>query len=140
MAKKDANRKELANLSRLEMSVMGVVWELGDCTSAQVIERFDEIRRLAPTTIRTVLTNLRRKGYLELVPTVEPGYKFRAAVSRESVARRSLGTLLSSLFRGSPEQAIAYLLDEADISDSDLDEIRRMIDSRKQKKRRGGKS
>jgi len=48
--------------------------------------------------------------------------------------------LLSSLFRGSPEQAITYLLDEADISDSDLDEIRRMIDSRKQKKGRGGKS
>ena len=47
---------------------------------------------------------------------------------------------LSSLFRGSPQQAVAYLLAEADISDRDLDEIRRMIDSQKQKKRRGTES
>ena len=40
-------------------------------------------------------------------------------------------------FQGSPRQAIAYLLADTDISDSDLNEIRRMIDSRKQRQRKG---
>lgn len=118
---------------------MGVVWELGDCTSAEVIDRFSEIRPLAPTTIRTVLAKLREKGYVKQIPSMERGYMFRAAVSRESVARTLLGEWTSSLFRDAPQQAIACLLDSADIDEADLDEIRRMIDDRK-KKQEGGKS
>ena len=133
MARKSAKSRKRPHLSRVEMSVMGIVWELGDCTSAEVIAQFVKIRPLAPTTIRTVLKKLREKGYLELVPTVERGYKFRASVSRESVARHSFKELLPSLFQGSPRQAIAYLLTDTDITDADLDEIRRMIDYRKSK-------
>jgi len=132
MTRKPAKRGEkLRTLSPLELDVMGVVWELGDCTSAEVIDAMGKVRSLAPTTIRTVLTKLREKGYLELIPTVERSYRFRAAVPRESVARRSLKDLLASLFRGSPREAIAYLLDDADMSDADFEEIRRMIRSRK---------
>ncbi len=139
MARKDTQSGRHPDLSRVEMSVMGIVWELGDCTSAAVIAEFAKIRPLAPTTIRTVLTKLREKGYVELVPTVERGYKFHACVSRETVARRSFRELLPSLFQGSPRQAIAHLLADTDISDSDLDEIRRMIDSRKQSTRKQDK-
>jgi len=132
MTRKPAKRGEkLRTLSPLELDVMGVVWQLGDCSSAEVIEAMGKVRSLAPTTVRTVLTKLREKGYLELIPTVERSYRFRAAVLRESVARRSLKDLLASLFQGSPRQAVAYLLDEADMSDADFEEIRRMIESRR---------
>jgi len=133
VGKADTRAAARQPLSRLELQVMSVVWELGDCTSAQVIERFAAVRPLAPTTIRTVLGKLRQKGYLKRVPSIERGYKFRPTVPRECVARRSLKDLLASLFEDSPRQAIAYLLSDADISDSDLDEIRRLIDSRKEK-------
>ena len=131
--------RKMARLSPLEASVMGVVWELGDCTSAEVIERFAEIRPLAPTTVRTVLTKLREKGYVKQIPSMNRGYKFRAAVSREPVARTLLGEWTSSLFRGAPQRAIACLLDSDDIDEADLDEIRRMIDERK-RRLKGGKS
>ena len=131
MTRKPAKRGEkLRTLSPLELEVMGVVWQLGDCSSAEVIDAMGKVRPLAPTTIRTVLAKLRQKGYVELIPTIERGYRFRAAVLRESVARRSLKDLLASLFRGSPREAIAYLLDDADVSDSEFEEIRRMIESR----------
>ena len=110
--RRSRNAKGLAPLSALEIEVMGVVWKLGECSSAEVIAEFTSIRPLAPTTIRTVLSNLRGKGYLELVPTIERGYRFRATVARESVVRRSLKELLASLFQGSPRQAIAYLIRE----------------------------
>jgi BlaI family penicillinase repressor len=131
MGKTDRKTNALRPLSRLELQVMNVVWELGDCTSTKVIQQFAEVRPLAPTTIRTVLGKLRQKGYLQRVPSMERGYTFRATVPRECVARRSLKHLLSSLFEDSPRQAIAYLLSDADLSDRELDEIRRLIDSRK---------
>jgi len=121
------------SLSPLELEVMDVVWELGDCTSAQVIDAFARKRPLAPTTIRTVLAKLREKGYVKPIPTIERSLKLRPTVQRESVARRTLSNLLSTLFKNSPRQAIAYMLDDADMTDADLDEIRRMIDEHKTK-------
>ena len=136
MAGKPAKRpRRRTPLSRLELEVMNVVWELGDCTSAQVIAAFAEQRPLAPTTIRTVLTKLREKGYVKPIPSIERGFTFRPTVRRETVARRSLNDLVVALFQDSPRQAIAHLLDDADITDADLDELRRLIDARKGKGR-----
>ncbi len=128
--------KEKKELSRLEMQIMDVVWDLGDCSSAEVIFEFCKKRSLAETTIRTVLTNLRKKGYLKPIPTVERGFRLRAIVSRESVAGRWMSNLVDNLFGNSPREAICHLLQDENISDEDLDEIRRLIENRK----RGRKS
>lgn len=120
-----------AELSRLEQEIMRVVWQLGECSSAEVIDVYTRERALAKTTIRTVLANLRKKGYVELVPSVERGHRLRPAVAREQVARRSLRSLVANLFNGSPRHAIAYLLNETDMAAADLEELRRMIEDRK---------
>ena len=132
---KKTRAKDLPELSRLEQEIMSVVWDLGECSSADVIEAYTEKRNLAKTTIRTVIANLLKKGYIEQVPSMERGYRYRACVSRDAVAKRSLKQLVSGLFSGSPQQAIAYLLKEERIDGGDLDEIRKMLDKRK----RGGK-
>ena len=131
--KKARSTGSRAPLTPLEMEVMVVVWELGECMSAQVVEVFQKKRKLARTTIRTILAKLRSKGYVRPVPSIGRSYLLRPAVQRETVARRALKSLLASLFQNSPQQAIVYLLDHANISDADLEEIRRMIDSRNRK-------
>ena len=126
---------EPRELSDLELAVMAVVWELGECSSAEVVERFSERRPLAPTTIRTVLASIEKKGYLERVPTVERGLRYRPRVEREDVAGRSLRKLVGNLFGGSPRHAIAWMLREEDLADADLEEIRRLITERKRKEK-----
>lgn len=134
MAKREKGaRPELPELSRLELEVMDVVWSLGECSSADVIKAY-AMRELAPTTIRTVLANLRRKGYLEPVPSIDRGLKLRAAIEREAVARRAFPSLLRHLFGGSPRTAIAWLLKSESIGDDELAEIRDLLD-----RKRGGK-
>lgn len=120
--------KSTPELSPLELEVMNVIWELGECTSADVIRAFAKKRKLADTTIRTVLANIRKKGYLEPVPSVEPRVRFRPSVSKRSVARRNVRQLLASLFGDSPREAIEFLLEEGDIDRAELEEIRRLID------------
>lgn len=133
MTRKRARAEELKELSDLELAVMDVVWELGESSSAEIVERFQARRPLAATTIRTVLASIEKKGYLERVPTVERGLRYRPRVGREAVAGRSLRKLVSSLFGGSPRHAVAYLLRESDMDDADLEEIGRMIDEHKRK-------
>lgn len=133
MKERSASPKKLPALSALEREIMDVVWTLGDCTSGQVTSEFIKIRALAPTTIRTVLANLRTKGYLKVIPSVERGFLLRPTVNRETVGRRSLKELLASFFQGSPKQAIAYLLDERNLTDEELHEIRQLIDQHRRK-------
>lgn len=122
-------------LSGLELEVMLVVWELGECTSGDVIAAFHSRRELAASTLRNVLAKLRAKGYLEPIPTIGRGFLLRPTVQRRAVEHTTLKSLLASFFEGSPRQAIASLLDASKVTNEDLDEIRRMIEARK---RRGG--
>src|SRR5687768_6979180 len=118
MQKRDEpSKKDRPELSRLELAVMDVVWELGTASSAQIVAVFQKRRPLAPTTIRTVLANLRRKGYLARVPTVERGFRLKAMVSRAVVARRSLREVFTTLFQGSLQQTIACLVSDEKLSD-----------------------
>jgi predicted transcriptional regulator len=134
MAKQGNGKTDLPELSRLELAIMGVVWELGDCSSAEVIAEFTKRRRLAETTIRTVLANLRKKGYVKPIPTIERGFRLRATVSRDAVAGRTLGGLVASMFGGSPRQAIAHLLKDERLDESELKEIRRLLDEKRGEK------
>jgi BlaI family transcriptional regulator, penicillinase repressor len=134
MTDQRTGKRDLPELSRLEMAVMTVVWKLGDCSSAEVIAEFSKQRPLAETTIRTVLANLRKKGYLEPIPTIERGFRLRATVSRDAVAGRTLGGLVASLFGGSPREAIAHLLNDERLDEAELAEIRRLLDEKREEK------
>ena len=123
-------KSKLPELSKLEIDIMDLVWDLGECSSAEVIDACRRRRPLADTTVRTVLTNIRKKGYLELVPSVERGFRLRPTVSREEVARRSIRQLVGQFFKDSPQEAIAYLIDEADMNDDALAEVRKLLEER----------
>ncbi len=119
---------DLRKLSDLETEVMRVVWELEECSSSEVIEAFTKRRKLAPTTIRTVLANIEKKGYLKRVPSLERGHRLRPTIEREAVAEHSLRRLVSNLFNDSPRLAVAYLLKDERLDEEDAEEIRRLLE------------
>lgn len=126
----DGNLHHLPPLSSLELEIMDLVWDLQECTSTDVITAYGKIRRLADTTIRTVLTNIRKKGYLELVPSLDRGHRFRPTLSRDKVARQTLDTLVQRLFKGRVREAITLLLADDLMTERDLEEIRRIVERR----------
>lgn len=121
-------------LSRLETDVMNAVWDLGQATSAEIVEAVTRRRPLAPTTIRTVLAKIEEKGYIERVPTTERALRYRARYPRETVARQSLQQLVGKLFGGSSKLAIAQLLADEQLDDQELEEIRKMVVKRRKER------
>jgi BlaI family penicillinase repressor len=118
-------------LSALELEVMDLVWDLGESTSADIVEAFTKRRPLAPTTIRTVLSNVEEKGYLERVPTTERALRYRPSFPRQAVATQTLQQLVGRLFGGSPKAAIAQLLADEEIGTEELEEIQKMVSRRR---------
>jgi len=131
--RKNESGRDLAPLSRLEQRIMGIVWNFGECSAADVIGEHNKSEQLAETTIRTVLANLRKKGYIELVPTIERQQRLRPVLSREKVGKRTLRDLVSGFFGGSPRQVFTYLIKEEKLSDEDLEALRQLIEERQKK-------
>lgn len=127
MGKRGRRKPDLKTLSELELAVMNVVWNLEECTSTEVIEEFSKQRPLAPTTVRTVLTKIEKKGYIERIPSLARGYRFRPCISRDDVAESTLHRLISNLYQGSPRLALAHLLKDERIDDGELAEIRKIL-------------
>jgi predicted transcriptional regulator len=118
-------------LSGLELEVMNLVWDLGESTSADIIDAFAKHRPLAPTTIRTVLANIEEKGYVERVATTERALRYRPSFPREAVATQTLQQLVGRLFGGSPKAAIAQLLADEELDAAELEDIQKMVSRRR---------
>ena len=61
------------NISEAEWEVMRVVWSNGHTTSKFVIDTLGEEKSWTPSTIKTLLSRLVEKGFLE---TTKQGNKF----------------------------------------------------------------
>jgi len=98
----------LNGLGRLEADVLRVVWDNGDVTVRDVYEHLRESRRIACTTVMSVLRNLTVKGLLEQDKS-RAAYVCRPRVTDEEVARGILDTLVDKIMGGRREPLIAYL-------------------------------
>jgi len=85
----------------------------GDVTVRDVYEHLRESRRIAYTTVMSVLRNLAVKGLLEQDKS-QSAYVYRPKVTDEEVARGILDTLVDKIMGGRREPLIAYLQQSAD--------------------------
>ena len=115
-----------------ELDVMGVLWDLGSGTVSEVRDKLPA--DLAYTTVLTILRNLEAK---ELVIT-RPRER-RIATSRGSRGRRRgearSSRIVDKLFHGSPEQLIAQLVEDEQLSADDLKRLRALLTSRGKERR-----
>jgi len=102
--------RDLTGLGWLEADVLRVVWDKGDVTVRDVYEELREQRRIAYTTVMSVLRNLAAKGLLEQDKS-QSAYAYRPRVTDEEVARGILDAVVDKIMAGRTEPLIAYLQD-----------------------------
>jgi len=123
----------LGGLSRRERQIMEILYQRGKGSAAEVREAMED----APSysAVRAMLRVLEEKGH---VRHQEEGLKYVYApvVAREKAKRSAVKHLLETFFGGSPEQAVAALLD---VSATRLteDELNRMAEMIQRAKREG---
>ena len=110
-----------------ELDVMGVLWEVGSATVAEVRDALAD--ELAYTTVLTVLRTLEEKGY---VAHEEAGkaYRYRPLVGREAAGQSALKRLVRKVFRGSPELLLTQLVSDRGVGREELERMRELLDER----------
>ena len=110
-----------------ELDVMGVLWDLGGATVAEVRERLSD--DLAYTTVLTVLRTLEEKGY---VGHVEEGkaHRFHPRVERQEAGTSVLRRITRKLFKDSPELLLTHLVSDRGLTDEELRRMRTLLEER----------
>src|SRR5688572_6466979 len=90
-----------------ELDVMGVLWEQGAATVAEVRDALAD--ELAYTTVLTILRTLEEKGY---VAHEEEGraHRYRPLVAKTKAEKSAVSKLVRKLFKGSPEALLTQLV------------------------------
>ena len=107
---------------------MAVLWERGEATVAEVQKRLPD--KLAYTTVLTVLRTLEDKGHVGHREGEGRAYLYRPLVEREEAGASVLGGLVDRVFGGSSELLLTQLVEERDLSDEELERMRRLLDER----------
>ena len=116
-------------LGELEAQVMDVIWELGQATVQDVVDRLPGDCHYK--TIQTVMYRLSEKGMLTRDQLPSRAHLYRAREDRDGFLRRISHDVMEGLVRDFGELAIAQFVDVVDGVDPDrLSELVRLARER----------
>lgn len=119
-------RTRSSSLTEAELRLMDVIWDKGAATVAEVAETLPKDLGLAYNTVLTTMRILEDKGYLE--HTVEGrAFVYSPIVGREEASRNAVRHLISRFFRNSPELLVLNVLNDEDLSETELHRIRQLV-------------
>jgi predicted transcriptional regulator len=119
--------RRVPNLGTQELAIMKVVWQQKDVSVREVYETLRERRSVAYTTVMTMMNTLEGKGYLK--KTLDGrAYRYRAAIPERRVVTAMVREFVERVFDGSSAPLLAHLVNSTDLSESERQELRRLID------------
>ena len=112
---------------------MKVVWELNQATVRDVYEKLLEHRRIAYTTVMTMMKILEEKGHLKKNQD-DRAFVYSPSQPKQAVIRGMVREFVNRVFNGSAEPLLMHLAAEEKISDADLAEIKRLVKANRRAK------
>lgn len=101
------------SLSPLDQEIMNIVWGCGKCSVREVFDQICKEKKLAYTTVATILSRLHCKGLLKRVEKKSVVY-YSPKVSREDFSKRVVGSFFANFFRSFGDAAIASFAESVD--------------------------
>ena len=118
-------RPPSTELTPAEQRIIDVLWERGESTVRDLTEALAE-HQLAYTTVLTTVRIMSEKGYVTHRKAGR-AHVYRAVVTRATARRRALGTLLDSLFDGSPVRLAQHLIEDDRLTLEDIESLRKQL-------------
>ena len=119
-------KKAKSTLTGQELEIMKVVWKLGPATVRQVYEDLLERRKIAYTTVMTMMNILETKGFLKKKQG-EKAFVYAPSKPERQVLRAMVREFVDRVFNGAAEPLLVHLVEDDRLTAKELDDIRRMI-------------
>ena len=116
-----------STLTAQELAIMKVVWAKKDATVREVYETLRERRRIAYTTVMTMMKILEEKKFLKKTQ-VDRAYEYRPAKPAQQVVGAMVRDFLDRVFDGAAGPLLVHLAKDAKLSKSEKDAMRRLME------------
>ena len=99
------------SLGELEQQVMNILWELKQCSARDVLTKLEKDRKLAYTTVMTIMGRLVDKGVLTRKPEGK-NYLYQPKVAKEKFVARAVHNIFASTISTLGQEAVTYFVKE----------------------------
>ncbi len=110
-----------------EAKVMTIIWEHAPISAKEISRIAGETIGWNKNTTYTVIKKLETKGFIR---RDEPGFICVPLVSQEEMQKAEANNLLKKIFGGSRRALFSALLEDEELTEGELDELRRLIDKK----------
>jgi predicted transcriptional regulator len=119
-------RPAAATLTPHELDIMKLVWDRKEATVRDVYEALRARRRIAYTSVLTVMNVLERKGHLKKRAEGR-SFVYQAARPRGQVLRAMVREFVERVFGGATEPLLVHLLEDRKLTRRDLEALTRRV-------------
>jgi predicted transcriptional regulator len=116
-----------STLTPQELEIMKVVWQKGEATVRDVYEDLLERRKIAYTTVMTMLNVLETKGHLRKRQD-DRAFVYRPTKPEATVVRSMVREFVDRLFDGAAEPLVVHLVKDRHLTRKELEELARHIE------------
>lgn len=109
---------------------MEIIWDRNSATVRDVYEDLLGRRRIAYTTVMTVMKTLEKKGHLK-VAQKDRAYVYSPSHPRRQVISGMVREFVERVFHGSAQPLLVHLVEDRKVSKKDIDEIARLLEKKK---------
>jgi predicted transcriptional regulator len=120
-------RPKHTTLTPQELEIMKLVWQRQSATVRDIYEALLEHRKIAYTTVMTMMKILETKGHLKK-RRQDRAFVYRPAHSKNQVIGSMLREFINRVFNGSAEPLLVHLVKSRHIREKDLQKMARMIE------------
>ena len=106
---------------------MKLVWQRDSATVRDIYEALLQRRKIAYTTVMTMMKILESKGYLKKRQQ-DRAFVYRPADRKDKVIGRMIREFMDRVFNGSAEPLLVHLVKDRHIRERDLKKIKQMIE------------
>lgn len=117
----------LPNIAPAELEILRYILDHHPITVRQVADHVAQAKGHTRTTVLNVMERLRRKGYLT---RVQAGglYQYSPSAPKLQMQQALVRNFVTQALGGSLEPFMAYLTQEADVSDAELADLKQFVD------------
>ena len=113
-------------LTRQELEIIKIVWNLKTATVRDVYETMREKRRISYTTVMTMMRIMEGKGQLDKWQEGR-AYVYKAKHPKERIIKEMVQEFVDRVFNGCPEPLVSQLIETCKIPSADRKKIKQMI-------------
>jgi predicted transcriptional regulator len=122
-------------LTDLELEIMKIVWGLEKATVRDVYEELNKRRKIAYTTVMTMMGILEQKKHLKKSQR-DRAYVYQPSRPQKEVVQKMVREFVNRVFNGSAEPLLVHLVEDSHVSEQTLKEVVRTLEKKPPEKKR----